>query len=133
MQQVDEQKAREVMAVLQLYQQQAEALVNQISLYEMTMEQYHASIATLEEIKSMEGSPEQLFAIGAECFLEGEIKNTEKVLISIGSGFTVEKTIEEGLSILQSRQENMKKTVQDMGNRLQTVNSEINNIQALMR
>ena len=133
MQQVDEQKAREVMAVLQLYQQQAEALVNQISLYEMTMEQYHASIATLEEVMSMEDNPEQMFAIGADCFLEGEVKNTEKVLISIGSGVTVEKTIEEGLGILKSRHENMQKTVEDMGKRLQTVNSEINNIQALLR
>jgi prefoldin alpha subunit len=54
---------------------------------------------------------EALIPIGAQIFLRGTVGDTSKVLIGLGAGISVEKTVEQASAELQSRVANMQKAI----------------------
>jgi len=77
-------------------QQQIEA-INQQSL------ELEAVTQSLDELKSVEKGSETNCMLTPGIFVKAKILDTEKVLLNVGGGTIVEKTIEQAKEILQSQ------------------------------
>ena len=52
--------------------------------------------------------------IGFGSFVHAEIKNTDRVIVDLGSGFSAEKTADEAIETLNRRKEQLTKILQQM-------------------
>jgi prefoldin alpha subunit len=66
--------------------------------------------ATMNNLRD-EAGHEALIPIGAQIYIRGSISDTSKVLIGLGAGISVEKTVEQANADLQSRVANMQKII----------------------
>ncbi|EKF85413.1 prefoldin subunit alpha [Methanobacterium formicicum] len=101
----DRQRLEEIINELNAYKAQADMLNQQVETLNATISDMTIAQETLEAIKG-EKSPETLVPIGAGSFLIAEIKNTEEVIVGLGSGAAVKKTIDDAkMSIEQQKKE----------------------------
>jgi len=61
------------------------------------------SKASLTEIKSRGGNGETLIHIGAGNYIKAQLKEVNSVIIGIGSGVSVEKSLDDAISNINSR------------------------------
>ncbi|MFA0833477.1 MAG: prefoldin subunit alpha [Methanobacterium formicicum] len=101
----DRQRLEEIINELNAYKAQADMLNQQVETLNATISDMTIAQETLEAIKGKQ-SPETLVPIGAGSFLITEIKNTEEVIVGLGSGAAVKKTIDDAkMSIEQQKKE----------------------------
>jgi len=68
---------------------------------------------TLDAIKGKQ-SPETLVPIGAGSFLITEIKNTEEVIVGLGSGAAVKKNIDDAKESIEEQKKELDNIMQKM-------------------
>jgi prefoldin alpha subunit len=68
---------------------------------------------TLDSIKGKK-SPETLVPIGAGSFLITEIKNTEEVIVGLGSGAAVKKNIDDAKESIEEQKKELDNIMQKM-------------------
>lgn len=80
-------------------------------IYQSRLEMVNASLAdiyvanqTLEGIKGKPKGCETLAPIGAGSFLKTQLADTEKIVMGIGAGVAVEKSVDDSIFELKSRQ-----------------------------
>lgn len=124
----DQQRLQQMVSELSAYRNQAELLQQQV-------EALQASLSELEVLKntidSMAGkdSVESLVPIGGGAFMEGEIKNTQDVVMSIGSGIAVKQTADEAKATIDSQSEELKQNLDKTLENLQNVTDAIARLQ----
>lgn len=67
--------------------------------------------STIDSLKDVDASKKILFSLGAEAYTIGKIVKKNNVLIDIGSGILLEKSIDEGKSTLAKRKEDLDKAL----------------------
>ena len=65
--------------------------------------------STLEGVRQKPKGTETLVPIGADSYIRAEISDSEKVIMGIGAGVCMEKTIEDSINELKSRQTELEK------------------------
>jgi prefoldin alpha subunit len=80
-------------------------------IYQARLEMVNASLTdiyvanqTLEGIKGKPKGSETLAPIGAGSFVRTELADTEKIIIGIGAGVAVEKSVDDSIFELKNRQ-----------------------------
>jgi prefoldin alpha subunit len=80
-------------------------------IYQARLEMVNASLTdiyvanqTLEGIKGKPKGSETLAPIGAGSFVKTELADTEKIIIGIGAGVAVEKSVDDSIFELKNRQ-----------------------------
>ena len=108
---------RNLAARHQEYQQQAEALRQEMNMVQASISSCDQTIITIHELKaiSTEGkSAETMVPIGFGSFVHAEIKDSEKIIVDLGAGFRAEKTAEEAIETLNRRKEQLTKIFEQM-------------------
>jgi len=83
------------------YNDQSRALQQQLSALQAAIADLRGAIETLRNLeKATEGV---MVPIGAGSLMKARLINDGKVLIDIGSGFVAEKTVAEGIEVLEDR------------------------------
>ncbi len=124
----DQQKLQQMVSELSAYRNQAELLQQQV-------EAIQASLAELEVLKNTiddmagKGSVESLVPIGGGAFMEGEITNTDYVVMSIGAGIAVKQTVDEAKVTIDSQSEELKENLDNTLESLQQVTDVIAQLQ----
>lgn len=124
----DQQKLQQMVSELSAYRNQAELLQQQV-------EAIQASLAELEVLKNTiddmagQGSVESLVPIGGGAFMEGEITNTDYVVMSIGAGIAVKQTVDEAKVTIDSQSEELKENLDNTLGSLQQVTDVIAQLQ----
>ncbi len=124
----DQQKLQQMVSELSAYRNQAELLQQQV-------EAIQASLAELEVLKNTiddmagKGSVESLVPIGGGAFMEGEITNTDYVVMSIGAGIAVKQTVDEAKVTIDSQSEELKENLDNTLGSLQQVTDVIAQLQ----
>ncbi|WP_461462063.1 prefoldin subunit alpha [Methanobrevibacter sp.] len=124
----DQQKLQQMVSELSAYRNQAELLQQQV-------EALQASLAELEVLKNTiddmagKGSVESLVPIGGGAFMEGEITNTDYVVMSIGAGIAVKQTVDEAKVTIDSQSEELKENLDNTLGSLQQVTDVIAQLQ----
>ncbi len=67
--------------------------------------------STIDSLKDVDASKKILFSLGAEAYTIGKIVKKNNVLIDIGSGIMLEKSIDEGKNTLAKRKEDLDKAL----------------------
>jgi prefoldin alpha subunit len=95
-----EKKIRELAEEAEFQQRQANEIRNQI----ITLQNIENEILRSEEaIKNLKEGNVSLFSIGSGIFVKGALKNVDKVLVNVGHGIIIEKTIDDSLTFLSER------------------------------
>jgi prefoldin alpha subunit len=108
---------RNLAARYQEFQRQAEALRQQMNMVQASITSCDQTIVTINELKaaSVEGKiTETMVPVGFGSFVHAEIKNADRIVVDLGSGFSAEKTADEAIETLNRRKEQLTKIFQQM-------------------
>jgi prefoldin alpha subunit len=109
----DRQRLEEIINELNAYKAQADMLNQQVETLNATIADMSIAQETLESIKGKK-SPETLVPIGAGSFLITEIKNTEEVIVGLGSGAAVKKNIDDAKMSIEEQKKELDNIMQKM-------------------
>lgn len=108
---------RNLAARYQEFQRQAEALRQQMNMVQASITSCDQTIVTINELKTAsagEKIAETMVPVGFGSFVHAEIKNPDKVIVDLGSGFSAEKTADEAIETLNRRKEQLTKILEQM-------------------
>ncbi len=110
------------LTLIEYYKQQLESIELQLQYLQSTLMEYQRAKITVEQLNSVDDNSEILIPVGGGAFLNGSLKNASNVLIGVGAGIIVEKTVEEAMGKLDERisriQENLDKMA-SLGQKIQ--------------
>jgi len=83
---------------------------------------------TLNGLDEVEKSDEILFPIGAEAYVHGKITEKNKMIVEIGAGIAMEKTLEEAKQILTERKNNISKILENIQRDMISISSKMDDL-----
>jgi prefoldin alpha subunit len=114
---VSEDDLRNLAARYQEFQRQAEALRQEMNVIQASIANCDQTIVTINELKAatVEGkTAETMVPVGYGSYAHAEIKNVDKIIVNLGSGFSAEKTAAEAIETLNRRKEQLTKILEQM-------------------
>ena len=106
----DEQAIRKLSMELRYYEQTAEALQQRLSMMNAAMTDLTYANLTLESIEKEKENAEMMVPIGGSSYINVKLANPEKVVVGMGAGVSVEKTLTEAKDIIKQRLDELEKT-----------------------
>lgn len=94
---------------LDYLEQTAEALQQQLSMISSAMSTLNIASRTLNGIEKEKENAEMLIPIGNSSYLKVKLADPDKVIVGLGAGVTVERTLQETKAMFKERQEQMEK------------------------
>jgi prefoldin alpha subunit len=94
-------KIDQIVYSMEVIRQQLEETEEQIQSVALILQDLAATTEFLRNIGKVEG--DSLIPIGRGLYVEGEVKNKEKVVVSIGSNTYKKSTVADALQILEER------------------------------
>ena len=119
-------KVQEKLYLYQILKDQQNTLLEQVSLLEKDIENSIITENTLKELKNQRGN-EILASLGNNCFVRADVKD-DKILIDIGMGIIVRKGIDDGISFLEDKRNEIEKKSDEFRKRLEKIEPELQNI-----
>ncbi|MGC9517041.1 MAG: prefoldin subunit alpha [Methanomicrobiales archaeon] len=116
----DQQKLQKMVDELNLYQNQADLLQQQIETVRASIAELEILEDTLNNIEGKEGS-EAFVPVGAGSFIQADLKNTDEVVMSIGAGVAIKKKITDAKETLKAQKEDLQNTEGKMIENLQKI------------
>ncbi len=124
-----QQQLQELAGMHQQYQYQAEAIGQQISMLKITLRDLETALATITALIDEPAGKETLVPIGFGSFVNATLTSTDKVVIGIGSGVSVEKKTEDAKVFLEKRKEELTKYFEQMNNAFAKLAEEMQKIE----
>lgn len=125
----DQQKLNNLLNEINVYRQQADLIQQQIELIQASIAEVDALFSTLDDIEGKD-SVEAFVPVGAGSFVKGELKSTDEIIVSIGSGLAVKKDAAGAREIISGQKEDLKDSLDKMLANLQQVTDVVGNLQA---
>lgn len=88
------------------------------------------SKAALQEIKSREGKGETLIHIGGGNYIKTQLQDVKTVVVGVGAGVSIEKTLDEALSEIDGRTKFAQEQLTSMQNQYLQVAARMEQLQA---
>ncbi|MBR3380609.1 MAG: prefoldin subunit alpha, partial [Bacillus sp. (in: Bacteria)] len=124
-----QQRFNNLINEINAYSQQSELIKQQIELIQATMAEVDALSNTLDDIEGKD-SVEAFVPVGAGSFIKGELKSTDEIIVSIGSGYAVKKDADGAREIIAGQKEDLKDSLDKMLDNLQQVTDIVGSLQA---
>ena len=128
-----EEEVRRLLAAYQQYQAQADGIMHQLSLTQMTAEGLERALGAVEALDTAEVGQEILVPIGSGSFIHGKLASKEKVVLNVGAGVSIEKTAAETREILKVRKAEVLEGSKKLNEVLAKIDQEMQKIQAIMQ
>jgi len=109
---------RRGIAVLEQYRAQIEALAQQQEIVRVSLEEYLRARETLSRYKDAGAGAEILLPVGAQSFLVGQVKDSEKAFVGIGSDLIVFDDIPAQVERLDARIKSITDAANAIGQRI---------------
>jgi prefoldin alpha subunit len=111
------------LTLIEYYKQQLESIDMQLQYLQTTLTDYQRAKMTVGQLHDTDENSELLIPVGAGTFVNASLKNTSNVLIGVGAGIVLEKTVDEAVMKLDERmkriQENLEKML-SLGQKIQS-------------
>jgi prefoldin alpha subunit len=111
------------LTLIEYYKQQLESIDLQLQYLRSTLAEYQRAKMTIEQLHAVDENAELLIPVGAGTFMNGSLKNASNVLIGVGAGIVMEKTVDDAVIKLEERikriQENLEKML-SLGQKIQS-------------
>ena len=125
----DQQRLNSLLNEINAYRQQAELIKQQIEMIQASIAEVDALFSTLEDIEGKE-SVEAFVPVGAGSFIKGELKSTDEIIVSIGSGIAIKKDADGAREILAGQKDDLKDSLDKMLANLQQCTDIVGSLQA---
>ncbi len=125
----DQQRLNSLLNDINAYRQQAELIQQQIEMIQASISEVDSLFSTLEDIEGKE-SVEAFVPVGAGSFIKGELKSTDEIIVSIGSGYALKKDADGAREILAGQKEDLKDSMDKMLANLQQCTDIVGSLQA---
>lgn len=126
-----QQQLQALSAKFQQFQYQADSIAQQLNLLQVTIRDLESALTTISALKDETAGKEILVPIGFGSFINSTITNTDKVVIGIGAGISVEKKNDDARAFLEKRKSELIKYNEQMNSTLEKLGSEMQNIQKI--
>jgi len=105
-----EEELRRLTVEMRLLEQTAEAIQSRINMVNaVTTDLAYATLA-LEGLEKEKEKSELLVPIGGSSYIKARLENPDKIVVGMGAGVSVEKTLQEAKEIIKKRLESLEKT-----------------------
>jgi len=119
----DEELAK-YMAQIEQYKEQLQALEMQGQYIQTAINDYNKGKVTLNNLENVKDNTDFLIPIGGSTFINAKSSNVSKVLFDIGSGYVIEKNIDEAITKIDKRVENLHKTQESLSSMMDKMQME---------
>ncbi|MEM3730156.1 MAG: prefoldin subunit alpha [Candidatus Bathyarchaeia archaeon] len=106
----DEEELRRLNIELRVLEQTAEAIQSRINMVNAVITDLTYASMALEGLEKEKENAELLVPIGGNSYIKARLENPDKVIVGIGAGISVEKTLQEAKELIKKRLEDMEKT-----------------------
>ena len=107
----EEEELRKLSVELRFLEQTAETLQQRISMVNAAMTDLTYADMTLEDLEKEKEDAELLVPIGGSSYIKAKLANPDKVVVGLGAGVSVEKTLQEAKAIVKERLDELQKTM----------------------
>lgn len=127
-----EEEIRRLLAAYQQYQAQAEAIAQQMSLTQLTVQGLDRALRAVEAMETAHEEQEMLVPIGSGSYVHARLASKDKVVLNVGAGISVEKSAAEAKEALKARREEVAEGAKKLGEMLGRIDQEMARIQAAL-
>lgn len=132
MAEVTEEEVRNLAMQHREYQKRADAIQQQMNMVQISRDDCIRALATIEELDALEEGIETMVPIGAGSFVYGNFNDLSKVIVNVGAGISVEKSIDGAKEILNHRKEELGKILENMNVSLTKIAQGMQSIEAMV-
>ena len=110
MEKKSEEELRRLSLEIRFLEQTAEAIQSRINMVNAVITDLVYASMALEGLEKEKENSELLVPIGSNSYIKAKLENPDKVIVGMGAGVSVEKTLQEAKEIVKNRQKNLEKT-----------------------
>ncbi len=105
-----EEDLRKLSVELRFLEQTAESIQSRINMINAVITDLTYANMTLEGLEKEKENSELLVPIGGNSYIKTKLQNPDNIIVGMGAGVSVEKTLQETKEIVKKRLENLEKT-----------------------
>jgi len=106
----EEEELRKLSMEIRYFEQTAEGLQQRLSMMNAAVTDLSYANMTLESIETEKENAEMLVPIGGGNYISVKLANSDKVVVGLGAGVSVEKTLPEAKTIVKERMDELERT-----------------------
>jgi prefoldin alpha subunit len=108
----EEEELRKLSVEMRYLEQTAESLQQRLSMINAALTDLTYANETLEGLEKEKENAQLLIPIGGSAYMRVKLADPDKVIISLGSGVSTEKTLAQAKETIKERTEELEKTMQ---------------------
>ena len=108
----EEQELRSLSVQLRIHEQNAENIQTNMNMINSIIADLSYASMALEGLEAEKENSEILVTVGGNSYIRAKLVSPDKVIVGMGAGVSVEKTLPEAKEILKKRLENLDKNRQ---------------------
>ena len=120
----NEEQIKEKYMHFQMLQQQLEQVSQHLEMFNQQSAELDISMNAIKELEKTEKNTELLAPIADGIFLKGKLEDNQKLIVNVGSGTTVEKTIPEVVVLLEKQKQEVSKRLTEADEVMQALSKE---------
>jgi prefoldin alpha subunit len=121
-----EEELRKLNLEMRFLEQTAETIQSRINMVNAVITDLTYANMSLEGLEKEKENAELLVPIGGSSYIKVKLGTPDKVIVGMGAGVSIEKTLQEAKEIIKSRLENLEKTRVSLQNQFIQVAQRIN-------
>jgi len=121
----EDEEIRRLLVELRLLEGTARTLQARLEVVDTALSEILIANSTLEGIKNKPKGTEALVPVGAGSFIQVELADSEKIVMGVGAGVSIEKPVNDSIESLKSRQNDLEKLRMSLQQQLTQVASRI--------
>jgi len=130
MPEVSEQDVQNLAVQHQEYQKQAGAIQQQMNMLQMSRDDCTRALEVIEGLGAAGEDADAMLPIGAGSFVYARLANIDKVVVNVGAGISVEKSLDGAKETLTHRRDEIGKVLEHMNTSLAQIVQGIQSIEA---
>jgi prefoldin alpha subunit len=132
----DEQELQKLSMQLRYFEQTAESLQQRLGMLNAAVSDLSYASMTLENMEKEKENAELMVPIGGGNYISAKLATPDKVVVSLGAGVSIEKTLAEAKAIVKERIDELQKTQfsaqQQLSQIAERINSDRTHMESLL-
>lgn len=124
-----ESKYQQLLSEERVLEDQLNDMQSRIEIITAQIQEHVNASVTMSNLKNEQGH-DALIPIGAQIYIKSTINDTSKVLIGLGAGISVEKTVEQASADLEARVSNMQKLLTSLRDEYAKIAEKVNSLRS---
>jgi len=127
-----QEELRKLSAEMRYLEQTATVLQQRISMVNATLTDLEYANATIEGLEKEKENAEMIVPIGGSSYVHVKLADPDKIIVGLGAGVSVEKTLADAKTTINERLAELEKTLQSAQTQFNQVAERINSGQKRM-